>query len=131
MSRKKPAPDLIRGGYRFSGKDMRQRKNLECIPIGMHSSADASMIFYAWTTTIGIQPWPIRQKRRASRPFQPVIPRPLLQSRGLATFLALAWAPISVVVAPAPVGTSDDALNARNATAKATASVRIGLSSRA
>jgi hypothetical protein len=29
MSRKKPAPDLIRGGHRFSEKDMRQRKKLD------------------------------------------------------------------------------------------------------
>src|SRR5262249_4854931 len=114
MSRKKPAPDLIRGGYRFSGKDMRQRKNLECIPIGMHSRAGGSLVFYAWTAAFGIQPWPIRQEGGASGPFPPVIPRPLLQSRRLGTFFALAWAPISVVVAPAPVGTSDDALNARN-----------------
>src|SRR5262245_908754 len=28
MSRKKPAPDLIRGGHRSSEEDMRQRKNL-------------------------------------------------------------------------------------------------------
>src|SRR5262245_41811095 len=33
MSRKKPAPDLIRGGNRFSEKDMRQRRNLGRIPI--------------------------------------------------------------------------------------------------
>ena len=28
MSRKKPAPDLIRGGYRFSEKDMRKTKRM-------------------------------------------------------------------------------------------------------
>jgi hypothetical protein len=34
MSRKMPAPDLIRGRYRFSDKDMRRLKNLERFPIG-------------------------------------------------------------------------------------------------
>jgi hypothetical protein len=33
MSRKKPAPDLIRGGNRFSEKDMRKSTNLERISI--------------------------------------------------------------------------------------------------
>jgi hypothetical protein len=33
MSRRKPALDLIGGGYRFADKDMRQRVNLERIPI--------------------------------------------------------------------------------------------------
>ena len=32
MSRKKPAPDLIRGGHRFSEKDMRQPENLALQP---------------------------------------------------------------------------------------------------
>jgi hypothetical protein len=33
MSRKKPARDSIRGGDRFSEKNMRKRKNLERIPV--------------------------------------------------------------------------------------------------
>ena len=33
MSRRKPAPDLIRGGRRFADKDMRQTMNLEHVPI--------------------------------------------------------------------------------------------------
>jgi hypothetical protein len=33
MSRQKPVPDLIRDGHRFSEKDMRQRTNLERIPV--------------------------------------------------------------------------------------------------
>ena len=35
MSRKKHVPDVIRDGHRFSEKDMRQRKNLERIPISI------------------------------------------------------------------------------------------------
>ena len=38
MSRKKPAPHLMRGGYRFSEKDVRKCGNLERIPVGMRSS---------------------------------------------------------------------------------------------
>jgi hypothetical protein len=33
MSRKKPAPDMIRGGHQFSEKDMRQLTKLERIPV--------------------------------------------------------------------------------------------------
>jgi hypothetical protein len=33
MFRRKPAPDLIRGGYRFADKNMRQRMILEHGPI--------------------------------------------------------------------------------------------------
>jgi hypothetical protein len=39
MSRKKPAPDLIRGGDRLSEKDMRQSTNLERIPIQPNRNA--------------------------------------------------------------------------------------------
>jgi len=33
MFRRKPAPDLIRGGYRFADKNMRQSLILEHVPI--------------------------------------------------------------------------------------------------
>jgi hypothetical protein len=31
MSRRKPAPDLIRGGHRFADKDMRQASTLQIL----------------------------------------------------------------------------------------------------
>src|ERR1044072_6297211 len=36
MSRKKPAPDLIRGGRRFSEKDMRKKLRLEVLRRPLH-----------------------------------------------------------------------------------------------
>ena len=33
MFRRRPAPDSIRGGRRFAAKNMRQRMNLEHVPI--------------------------------------------------------------------------------------------------
>jgi DNA-binding HxlR family transcriptional regulator len=39
MSRRKPAPDLIRGGHRFAEKDMRQCVNLERVPIPQERGA--------------------------------------------------------------------------------------------
>jgi hypothetical protein len=41
MIPKKPAPDLIRGGYRFSDKIMLKQKEPKALPGKLHSRNDA------------------------------------------------------------------------------------------